>query len=336
MIVGLLVLLLAGILQGIFVLPLAFTRHWKWEHSWFMFSFWGMIFLNWLLGFYLFPHALSLYSRVPLQEVCLLSAFGLCWGIGAILFGLGMDKLGMSVGYPVIMGLIAAAGTLLPLLLHTPESIFTIRGIGIALGCGLVILAIVLCSRAATARGRPLLNSERNPDFGLGMLIAISAGLLSALPNIGITFADKTIHQAVLSGIPPEMAGNLVWLLFFTIGFIANATYTIYEMLRHHSVSEFSRSITPRNMLLTFLAAACWIGSFYLYGYAANRLGRFGAISAWPIFIAIAIVSGNLAGLWKGEWRNATPFSMRLLRAGIGVLLLAVCLIILSNYLSYG
>ena len=31
---GLVLVLLAGILQGSFILPMTLTRHWKWEHNW--------------------------------------------------------------------------------------------------------------------------------------------------------------------------------------------------------------------------------------------------------------------------------------------------------------
>ena len=333
MIAGLMILILAGILQGLFVLPLSFTRNWKWEHGWLMFSFWGMIVLNLILAFFLFPQVLSVYRLVPSHELVLLSLFGLCWGIGAVLFGLGMKKLGMSLGYPIIMGLIAGTGTLVPLILKEPASIFSLRGLGVILGCGLVILGILLCSRAAAERNQSQEINEKRTSLGAGILIAVFSGLLSALPNIGMSFATETIHQAVRAGVSPGMSGNLVWLLFFTIGFAANGAFTIYLMIRHHSIAEFKNSFSARNVLLTGVAAACWIGSFYLYGNAAGMLGSFGAIIAWPLFISIAILTGNLAGIWNGEWTNASLRSKGMLRSGMLIFLLAVLLISLSNYI---
>ena len=166
-----------------------------------------------------------------------------------------------------------------------------------------------------------------------GITIAVSAGLLSALPNIGMSFATQTIHQAILAGVPADMAGNLVWLLFFSVGFLANAAYTIFLMIRHRSLQSFGKSFSIQNASVTLFASACWIGSFYLYGYSASMLGSFGAIIGWPVFIAIAIVTGNMAGIWKGEWKNATPRSIQLLKSGMTVFILAVILIGLSNFL---
>ena len=43
MTLGLAIVLFAGILQGTFILPMNYTRDWKWEHNWFVFSLLGML-----------------------------------------------------------------------------------------------------------------------------------------------------------------------------------------------------------------------------------------------------------------------------------------------------
>ena len=114
---GLSIVLFAAILQGTFILPMNHTRDWKWEHSWFTFSALGMVVLNAAIGFSTIPSLLGIYSATPDATLLLLSVLGLGWGIGAVLFGLGMARLGMALGYPIIMGLIAVLGGLLPFLL---------------------------------------------------------------------------------------------------------------------------------------------------------------------------------------------------------------------------
>src|SRR5579863_3043334 len=125
---GLAVVLFAGILQGTFILPMNHTRDWKWEHNWFLFSLLGMFVLNSIIGFATIPALLSIYLATPHSTLLLLTALGLGWGTGAILFGLGMDRLGMSLGYPIIMGLIAVLGGLIPFVLFHPNDLFTRRG----------------------------------------------------------------------------------------------------------------------------------------------------------------------------------------------------------------
>jgi L-rhamnose-H+ transport protein len=335
MISGLIMLVIAGICQGLFVLPLSFTKNWKWEHNWLLFSFFGMIVLNWLLAFMFFPQVISVYQDVPISEIYLLMSFGLLWGIGAILFGIGMEKLGLSIGYPVIMGLIASTGTLLPLIIAKPESILTFKGLALLVGSLLVVAGIFICSRATSLKYADSTTAKSSKsNLTTGIITAVLAGLLSALPNIGMTFATKTISTAAAHGITSDMASNVVWLLFFTVGFAANAIYTIYLIIRHRSGQAFVRSFSFTNILWIVFSASCWIGSFYLYGISARKLGEFGAIVGWPLFISIAIVVGNIAGIWNGEWKDAPARSVKVLRYGMLVFIVAMITIGLSNFLN--
>src|ERR1700730_604838 len=112
---GICYVLAAGILQGVFLLPMDYVRAWRWERSWLAFSFFGMLAFNWLFAFTALPRILDVYHELPAADVAQLALFGLGWGLGAVLFGLGMARLGLSLGYPIIMGLIAALGALVPL-----------------------------------------------------------------------------------------------------------------------------------------------------------------------------------------------------------------------------
>lgn len=88
--------LIAGIFQGTFVLPMTLTKKWEWEHTWATFSLLGMLIFNWILTVIFIPNTFSIYSSVPSRDIIILILFGTGWGVGAILFGLGMDKLGMA------------------------------------------------------------------------------------------------------------------------------------------------------------------------------------------------------------------------------------------------
>lgn len=109
MLTGLLLVLVAGLFQGSFVLPMTLTRRWQWEHNWMAFSVFGMVIFNWLIASQVIPNLSGAIRATPTQDVLVLLLFGGLWGLGAVLFGLGMDKLGMALGYPIIMGLIRMA-----------------------------------------------------------------------------------------------------------------------------------------------------------------------------------------------------------------------------------
>jgi L-rhamnose-H+ transport protein len=330
---GLAVVLFAGILQGTFILPMNHTRDWKWEHNWFLFSLLGMFVLNAIIGFATIPVLFSIYAATPQSTLLILSALGLGWGIGAILFGLGMERLGMSLGYPIIMGLIAVLGGLIPFALFHPHDLLTRRGCIYLLGTILAIIGIIVCSSAAARRARESSTSVPIAPTNLlsGVIIAISAGILSSLPNLGISLSATLTKAGATLGVSTARAGNAVWVLFFSMGFLANGAYCLWQMQRKAQLAALLRHATPRNIALILSMAAMWIGSFYIYGIGTSLLGSTGAILAWPLFICTSILIGNFWGLRAGEWTSSTPAARRTLRAGLAILLLSVIVVALVN-----
>ena len=326
-------MLLAALLQGSFVLPMTLVRQWAWEHTWATFSLLGMLVFNWIITLLLVPSIFAVYAASPGRDLAVLAVFGLGWGIGAVLFGLGMDKLGMALGYPIIMGLIASLGALIPLLVFFPQTLFTTKGVVLLAGTALVIFGIVLCSvggsRRTPAEGKSVTTSTG--AFKLGLAIAILAGILSCLPNVGVAFGGSVVGSAIALGVSQASAGNTVWALLFTFGSIANLAYCLYLMIARKTLSQYWNRETPRNLGLGALMALMWIGSFYLYGAGATRLGRWGAVVGWPLFISLSIVVGNLWGLWRGEWKGAPAAARRTLNLGLLVLIVAVVVVALSN-----
>jgi L-rhamnose-H+ transport protein len=329
MIEGLFLVLAAGIAQGLFLLPMDHTEGWRWEHNWLAFSFFGMILFNWLFTALTIPQAIAVYRAAPMEDLVRLALFGLGWGMGAVLFGLGMARLGLALGYPIIMGLIAALGALVPLLVFFPETLISLKGGLILGGMLVVVIGILLCSRAAARKSGAA--AAMQAGLAGGLAIAVAAGVLSSLPNGGMAFATGVIGIARAHGVPANLAGNVVWALFFSAGFIVNAAYCIYLMVRNGSASLLTGADALHNVAPTALMGLLWIGSFYAYGVGAARLGPLGPVIGWPVFIASSILVGNLVGLWRGEWRGAPSGARRLLSQGLLVLLAGVCVIAASG-----
>ena len=333
LVAGFLLVLLAGLLQGTFVLPMTLVRKWSWEHTWATFSLLGMFVFNWIITLLLVPQIFKVYAASSSRDLLILALFGMGWGIGAVLFGLGMDKLGMALGYPIIMGLIASLGALIPLLVFFPETIFTSKGLVLLAGTAVVIFGIVLCSIAGSRRN-PSENKSKSGQpniFSTGLIIAVLAGILSCLPNVGMAFGKNLTRAAEALGVSQSSSGNTVWALLFTMGCIANLAYCLYLMISKKTLSQYWSQETPRNLGLSAAMALMWIASFYLYGAGAARLGHWGVVAGWPLFISLSIVTGNLWGLWRGEWQGAAVSARRQLNLGLLVLIAAVIIVALSN-----
>jgi L-rhamnose-H+ transport protein len=146
-----------------------------------------------------------------------------------------------------------------------------------------------------------------------------------------VAFAGNITGTAERLGLSQASAGNTVWALLFTLGCVVNVGYCLYLMLSKKTLRQYWNDETSRNLGLSAMMAAMWIGSFYLYGAGAAKLGRWGVVIGWPLFISLSIVVGNLWGLWRGEWRGAPLAARRSLNFGLCVLLVAVVTVALSN-----
>lgn len=324
---------LAALCQGVFLLPTSKMHAWKWEHWWLAFSATGMILCNWILALIMLPSPLAIYGAVPRQEILTLICFGIVWGVSAVMFGMGMDMLGLTLGYPLMMGLNASVGTVIPLLWFNGRAVLDTSGAIILGGTAVAIAGIVVCSiagaRKATA-GQDKHSGSRS-RFLTGLIVAVASGMLSCLPNIGLAYATGTLARARELGASPAFAADSVWLLFFTCGGIVNVLYCLFITVRNRNTRALLDVPLAANWLWGLLTGTFWIASFYLYGISTARMGTAGASVAWPIFIALSIGVGVLCGLGKGEWKGASRKAMTLLWEGLALIAVAVVIIPLGS-----
>ena len=333
LLIGFILVSIAGIFHGSFILPMTMTKNWQWEHSWLVFSILAMIVLNWILTLIFIPNIFWIYRDLPPGTLLTLILFGLGWGIGATLFGIGMDKLGMSLGYPIMVGLVASMGALIPFLVFHTAEVLTMKGLLLGIGMMLVIIGIIICTKAGSLKqgNTEKKKTDRKDPFRAGLLISIGAGILCSFPNIGFSFGSAIIDRAVESGVPVSFAGNAIWALFFTVGSTINIGYCIFLIIRNKNIGQFMANMSFRNIQWGLIMAILWIVSFYVYGASISKLGNLGIVIAWPLFRSISIITGNLWGVWKGEWKDATDKSKRNLKLGILVLLIAIAVIASGN-----
>ncbi len=123
---GLGMTLVAGLLAGNSMLPMKFVKRWQWENTWLIFSLVSLVLIPWALGFALVDQLGALYASLPASDFAAPLLFGAGWGIAQVLFGLSIARLGLALGYAIIIALGAVLGTLVPLFvqkaLHSQKS----------------------------------------------------------------------------------------------------------------------------------------------------------------------------------------------------------------------
>lgn len=338
---GLGLILAAGTLQGAFALPMKFARKWNYENIWLVFAATGLVLFPWLFYFSTIPHTWEVFRLASSRSVAGIILFGVCWGVGATLTGLGLYKLGLALGFSIILGLSASFGSLVPLLVHSPGDLLSPRGITYLLGTGLMLLGIGSGAVAGSLREKSLGQGAEEPrnaaargSFLAGFLICAMSGIFSSTLNFSFAFGTEVIEKARNLGASPVWAANAVWAPATTGGFLANLLYCAYLFARNKSFSRFLLPGTRIYWLFGLGMGLSWFSGLSLYGMGVYRLGDFGVIIGWPLFMGTIILTSNTLGLATGEWTHSHPKAKRYLFLGILIILAALIVLSLAQRLA--
>jgi len=323
---GYLLVFAAGVFQGSFMLPMKFTRRWAWENTWLVFSISAYLLWPWLIVLLELPHFHTVLARTSSHSLLLLGLFGLAWGVGALTFGLGVDRLGLGLGFTVIIGLTVSAGSLIPMVVLSPDELGRPKGLLTILALVLVVIGIAVCAWAGKLRGtqRDLRGALSPSSYAVGLAFCVISGLLSSSANLGFTFGGEVIEKAIDLGAREAMAGNSVWALMTIPLFMCNATYCVWLLKRRATARLYflpeARPYWGWGVLMGF----SWIAGFVCYAPGVRRLGTLGPSVGWAIMMATMIITANLWGVIFREWKEASRSALALLFGGVGVLIVAI------------
>jgi len=151
---GIVLAVAAGLMVGNCMLPLNYLRKWRWENAWIIFTLVALVLVPWTLAFLRVPNLLSVYSNVNSASFMIPLLFGAGWGVAQVLFGLAVIRAGMALSFAITIGLSAALGSLVPILLRHPQALVTGRGLVLLLGQLLMVTGVVVCCWAGRRRER--------------------------------------------------------------------------------------------------------------------------------------------------------------------------------------
>jgi L-rhamnose-H+ transport protein len=324
-ITGLLLIILGGVMEGLFSLPVRTTPKWAWENIWGAGSLAALLLVPGPLLLLTVPHFSSVYAAAPHSAILWAILFGAGWGFGGIFFGLGMAALGLSLGTSLIMGLVAIGGSVIPLLLQHRDQLFSSVGAGLLGGIGLMVVGLLVCARAGSLKSAKENSQTRaETSFGLGLLYCIAAGLLSALVNFALIFGAPIAKPAMAQGLDASAANNAVWALVFTANYLVNFGYCVYLGAKKGTLHKFFMASTSAYWLLAVIMGVLWAGGIVIYGRGASMGGTLGPVVGFPIMLIVSILTGNLTGAILGEWKGAPATAKSTMIFGIVIMLFAV------------
>ena len=336
--IGLLLAFLGGGIQGAFVFPMKFMKNCRWENGWLLFSLVCCLVFPLALAFGTTPGLVEIYSAAGWKTVGLVFLFGLGWGVGVVLFGLGAEFLGMALGIALITAINVCLGALFPILFLS-SSQFTTQA-GVVLGAALLVMVagVAVISQAGhlreQERGGAAAAGMSKVPFTIGLLVCIVAGFFCPSTNFAVFFGQP-ITGAVkqLGTVAPYHVGHAQMLPFFLGGWLVNTAYCVHLLSKNKSFGNFTGPAAFSNVLKAVAMAVLFVVGMVLYIVATSLYltGGSGAVVGWPLFMGATILISNLLGVLSGEWKGVSRGAYAWLYGGAGLLILAVVLASLSN-----
>lgn len=317
---GLLLVLFAGALGSATLLPMKFVRNWPWEQTWLVYALSAYLILPLATAWLTVPRLPSVYAGVEGGTLVRVALFGWGWGLSVVLFGLAVARAGLAVSNAVILGCSISLGSLVPMAMHgvgADQAGSVLRIVG---ANGLLLSGVLLCALAGYGRDRRRTSDDAQRTVrGGGLLLCFVAGVLTPLINIALAAGAPITQQARANGAAASQAANALWGLAVSAGSVPSIVYCLALLSRNRSWQGRAVGRGNVNLALCLLMGGIFMASTIGYGAGALRMGDWGPVVGWPVYVSSLLIGNNIWGGLTGEWRGTVPRVIRLMMAGIGL-----------------
>jgi L-rhamnose-H+ transport protein len=339
--VGILLVIVAGALEGLFSLPITRTPKWRWENIWGLGSLIALILVPWPIALATIPNLFEVFRQVPLSILIPTFLCGISWGLGGIYWGKSIAALGMALGISLVMGLTNVIGS--PVLLaftHGPKKLLEPGGLTLLVAVAMMIAGVAVCALAGAAKERDLRGgSETAADrksatpFAVGLMLCLGSAFFSSMLNFGFVYGEPIKKAAIEAHAMEAAASNAIWALVFTGNYAVNAIYAFYLMFKNKTAGLIVSQSSLKYWLWALFMGIAWPLGVVLYGIGADRMGAYGAFAGFPMMLVVSILFANLAGALTGEWQGASVRTKRIMVAGVVILVGSFVIFGFSNML---
>jgi len=339
---GVLLIAIGSMGAASFYVPINKVKDWSWENFWIFQSIMAYLIAPFLFAIFTIPDLFEIYSQVPAQPKYFAMLFGFLWGFGGLTFGLTMRYLGVGLGQSSALGFTTAFGTLIPPMIMGKD-FFAPSGIVLLVGVSLALAGIAIVGYAGYLKTQDLPEEEQQnavKEFALkkGFLIAVFCGIMSACMNFGINgiegFMDAgNVFQevAIENGVSSVLASTPGQVFVLLGGFVTNFVWCLILNIKNKSYKEYL-SVSPKiflnNVFFSMFGGGLWYLQFFFFGMGQSYLPEDIRVFGWSILMALNIAFSNIWGLFiLKEWEGVSKKTIKVLVAGIAVLILSTLVI---------
>lgn len=325
---------LGAAMAASFYAPIEKVKKWSWETTWAVAGLFSWVLLPIGVSLWLLPHFGAFYASLDSGLILKVALFGAMWGVGNVSYGLTMRHLGMSLGIGVAIGVTLVVGTLVPPLLHgqgavlftTRSGLFTVAGIVVAL------IGIAIVSIAGREKEVQMGKGAEEFNVKLGLTLAILCGIFSSGMSFALDAATPIRDAAERVGVAPLYALLPSYVLIMGGGGLVNFIYCFTrlgfkkEISLRRDLSQTGGTIS-KNAAMAAAGGIMWYLQFFFYDWGLANIPQRLSYVNWCLHMSIYVLCGGLVGLALGEWKGVASRPVRLLWAGILVIIAAANLV---------
>lgn len=358
-ILGVIFHFIGGFASGSFYIPYKKVKGWHWESYWIVGGLFSWLIVPPIAAWLTIPGFADIIRGEEFSTLCITYLFGVLWGIGGLTYGLGVRYLGVSLGSSIILGLCMVFGALIPSIYYDFSPVqgkdtFSMMvssswGLTVLAGLLVCIIGIIICGKAGMMKEKQLNATGTDPHgvamkteykFGLGMLVSIISGVLSACFNFGLEAGQSlamVANDTWKAANPGEgeflYRNNVIYVVLLWGGLTTNFIWCMILNARNKTFGDYTNKKTPllSNYLFAALAGTTWFLQFFFYGMGESKLGN--GPSSWILHMAFIILVANMWGLVLKEWKGVNKKTITTIIIGIIIIILSVLLVGRGNNL---
>ena len=325
---------LGAAMAATFYVPLERVKKWSWETTWSVAGLFSWILLPIGVSLALLPDFHGFYASMGWPLLVRVALFGALWGVGGITYGLTIRHLGLSLGIGMAIGLTLIVGTLLPPLVQGQAALLFATRSGLISMAGVLVAVTGVAVVSWAGHLKEVQRKGHLEEFNvtLGIALAILCGFSSSGMSFGIA-AAKPMEQAALHlGVNPLYAALPAYVLIMGCGSLVNWGYCFYRLATQPQLSLRADLAQPvgvlaRNTAIAATGGIMWYLQFFFYAWGASNIPQRLSYVNWTLHMSMYVLCGGLVGLVLSEWTGVGKRPLRILWAGIALIIVATNLV---------
>jgi hypothetical protein len=310
------------------------------EQTWFPGMLFGLIFLPWIVTFLFCPGAMEAYRSVDIGVIIKSNLFSLAWGIGNVLLGISLVRIGASLSFAILSGIGIPLGVIVPMIFkgtgrfQEAADLSSPAGLVILGATALMLVGVVFVALAGFGRDRMLeRKDERSGSFLGGLIMCVISGICSVGPAFAFVYSQAPIRNAMLHrGAAEWPAAIAVWAAGMFFGVLVNVIYPAILLTRKKSWNVLKEN--PGEIGLSFVVGFNLFLAFALWFQGMLLLGPMGGSVGFGIYFAFQILAAQGLGWISGEWRGVRGKPIIQMFAAVVILVGAAALMAYASTLS--